>query len=104
MNEYPMKLLHSKYLKKVGKLSMIAISIICVFTIILFHYDYTNFNGFEKETSNSQKIMNRLYFTMTTFSSTGYGDVSPHSPEVRIITMILQFILVIAMLGGILEF
>ena len=83
---------------------MIAISIICVFTIILFHYDHTNFKGFEKETNNSQKIMNRLYFTMTTFSSTGYGDVSPHSIEGRIITMILQFILVIAMLGGILEF
>ena len=104
MNEYPKKLLHSKYLKKIGKLSMIAISIIFVFTIILFHYDHTNFIGFEKETSNSQKIMNRLYFTMTTFSSTGYGDVSPRSIEVRVITMILQFVLVIAMLGGILEF
>ena len=41
---------------------------------------------------------------MTTFSSTGYGDISPNSAEIKIISMILQFVLVIAMLGGILEF
>ena len=41
---------------------------------------------------------------MTTFSSTGYGDISPNSTEIKIISMLLQFILVIAMLGGIFEF
>ena len=40
---------------------------------------------------------------MTTFSSTGYGDISPESIPVKIITMLLQFSLVV-MLGGILEF
>ena len=106
MNEYPMKLLHSKYLKKIGKLSIIATSIICVFIIIFYQYDHTHFNGFDEkeDADNTQKVLNRLYFTMTTFSSTGYGDVSPNSMQVKIITMILQFILVIAMLGGILEF
>ena len=102
MNHYPKKLLESKYLKKVFKLSIIGILIVTKFTGIISLYDHTHFNGFGKKKKN--KLLHRLYFTMTTFSSTGYGDISPNSRELKIISMILQFILVIAMLGGILEF
>ena len=98
MNQYPKKLLQSRYLRKVFKLSIIGV---LVFTGIFYLFDHTHFNGFGKEQDKS-KILNRLYFTMTTFSSTGYGF--PNSAEIKIISMILQFILVIAMLGGILEF
>jgi len=104
MNKYPKKLLESKYLKKVFKLSLIGIVIVLTFTLIFHFFDHTHFNGFGKEEDEKNKILNRFYFTMTTFSSTGYGDISPNSPEIKIISMILQFILVIAMLGGILEF
>ena len=104
MNQYPKKLLESKYLKKVFKLSIIGILIVTIFTGIFSLYDHTHFNGFGKEQDEKSKLLNRLYFTMTTFSSTGYGDISPNSREIKIISMILQFILVIAMLGGILEF
>lgn len=104
MNQYPKKLIESKYLNKVSKLSIIAILVILIFTGIFHFFDHTHFNGFGEEKEEGNKLMNRLYFTMTTFSSTGYGDTSPNSLEVRIISMVLQFILVIAMLGGVLEF
>lgn len=74
---------------------------------LLVYFTYliiSHFKGFDKDDDEENKILNRLYFTMTTFSSTGYGDIAPNSDEIKIISMILQFILVIAMLGGILEF
>lgn len=104
MNQYPKKLLQSKYLKKVFKLSIIGIIIVIVFTSIFHLFDHTHFKGFDEDDDEENKILNRLYFTMTTFSSTGYGDIAPNSDEIKIISMILQFVLVIAMLGGILEF
>ena len=61
-------------------------------------YDNTHFNGFTEDNDIKNKFFNRLYFT--TFSSTGYGDVSPKSIDVRIISMILQFSLVIILLSG----
>jgi len=75
-----------------------------IFTGIFYFFDHNHFNGFNKEDDEESKFINRLYFTMTTFSSTGYGDISPNSTEIKIISMLLQFILVIAMLGGIFEF
>lgn len=104
MNQYPKKLLQSKYLKKVFKLSIIGILIVLLFTGIFHLFDHNHFTGFGEEEDEQSKFLNRLYFTMTTFSSTGYGDISPNSTEIKIISMILQFVLVIAMLGGILEF
>ena len=101
MNQYPKKLLQSRYLRKVFKLSIIGIIIVLVFTGIFYLFDHTHFNGFGKEQDKESKILNRLYFTMTTFS---FMAKSPNSAEIKIISMILQFILVIAMLGGILEF
>ena len=92
-----------KYLRRIFKLFIIGLCIVTFFTIIFLLFDHTNFNGFGKKEDEEQRLLNRLYFTVTTFSSTGYGDISPKSVPVKIITMLLQFSLVIAMLGGILE-
>lgn len=94
-----------KHEKRLLKLSILAIIIILIFTIILMFFDDSNFRGFnENESENIYiKFINRLYFTMTTISSTGYGDVSPKSISIKIISMILQFALVIVLLGGIFE-
>ena len=104
MGKYLTNLLENQYFKKVFKLSIVGISIVILFTIIFLQYDHTHFIGFGQKEDKEQKILNRVYFTMTTFSSTGYGDISPKTQEVKIISMVLQFVLVIAMLGGILEF
>ena len=94
-----------KHEKRILKLSIIAIIIILFFTIVLMFFDDSNFRGFNEDGTESIhiKFFNRLYFTMTTFSSTGYGDISPKSIGVKIISMILQFALVIVLLGGIFE-
>jgi len=86
------------------KLSLAAFIIISTFTLIFYQFDYTHFDGFTKQEDDDNMFLNRLYFTVTTFSSTGYGDVSPATPSVKILSMILQFILVITIVGGILEF
>ena len=67
------------------------------------NYDHSHFNGFSKENDMENKFFNRLYFTTTTFSSTGYGDVSPKSNDVKLLSIILQFSLVIIMLSGTFE-
>lgn len=66
-------------------------------------FDHTHFNGFTKEEDKHDKFLNRVYFTVTTFSSTGYGDVSPITRPVKIIAMILQFMLIITVVGSIIE-
>ena len=101
---YLSNILSERYLKKVAKLSTIGIFIVLFFTIIVHFFDHTHFNGFGKKEDEEKKLLNRIYFTMTTFSSTGYGDISPGSTPVKLITMLLQFSLVVAMLGGVLEF
>ena len=104
MGKYLTNLLDNLYLKKIFKLSLVGASIVILFTLVFYQYDHTHFNGFNEKDDKELKILNRIYYTMTTFSSTGYGDISPRSIDIKIITMILQFTLVIAMLGGILEF
>ena len=53
--------------------------------------------GFEESDDKTfiDKLFNRLYFTMTTLSSTGYGDTIAKSKEMKINSMILQFILIV---------
>lgn len=100
---YPFKILNKKILMKIFKLASIGIFIILLFTISLMNYDDTHFNGFTHDEDIKNKFFNRFYFTTTTFSSTGYGDVSPKSKDVKIISIILQFSLVIIMLSGTFE-
>ena len=100
---YPFKFLNKNNLIKILKLASVSIFIILVFTIIFMNYDHSHFNGFSKENDMENKFFNRLYFTTTTFSSTGYGDVSPKSNDVKIISIILQFSLVIILLSGTFE-
>jgi hypothetical protein len=103
MDTYPLKIFKYKNIIKISKLSLIGITILLFFTLILMNYDHTHFNGFSQESDIEYKFLNRLYFATTTFSSTGYGDISPKSVVVKIISMVLQFSLVIIMLGGTFE-
>lgn len=91
-------------MEKMLKIAITSLSIVIFFTIIFYQYDHTHYKGFEEEDDIRAKLLNRLYFTMTTFSSTGYGDISPGSPEIKILSMILQFVLVMAMMAGIMGF
>tara|TARA_B110000208_G_C11377734_1_gene287439 strand:- start:211 stop:492 length:282 start_codon:yes stop_codon:yes gene_type:complete len=90
-------------LSKLLKLCLSSILIISVFTVIFYQYDYTHYDGYTKEEDEEDKLLNRIYFTITTFSSTGYGDVSPGTRPVKIFSMILQFLLIITVVGSIVD-
>lgn len=71
-------------------ISLIVVTV--VFSFVLMICDANEFNGLddENERDNAVKYLNRLYFTITTISTVGYGDISPASTRAKIITMSLQ--------------
>ena len=52
------------------------------------------------EKHDEDKLFHRFYFTITTLSSAGYGDITPKTMPVKIISSILQFILIISLMSG----
>ena len=85
---------------KLLKIILFSLIIISIFSIIFYNYDYTHFNGLNKDDDNNDKLFNRIYFTVTTLSSAGYGDITPKSKDIKILSIILQFILITGLMGG----
>lgn len=75
--------------------------VIIIFLVIILQFDYKHWNGIEKKTDDTiqDKILNRFYFLTTTFSTAGYGDITPKTKETKIIVIIMQ----ICVLLGIVE-
>tara|TARA_B100000902_G_C27264747_1_gene892859 strand:+ start:1260 stop:1550 length:291 start_codon:yes stop_codon:yes gene_type:complete len=65
------------------------------FTILftIFGYESKDWNGIEEEKDKTllQKLFNRFYFSMVSFSTIGLGDISPK-------TIILRSIMIIYMI------
>ena len=89
--------------EKIFNLSLLSLIIILVFSSIFYLFDHNHFDGFTIEKDRQDKFLNRIYFTVTTFSSTGYGDVAPKTRMVKILSMLLQFMLILTVVGSILE-
>ena len=72
--------------------------LIISFTFIFTLFDHTHFDGFGEldDSTIYKKVFNRLYFTITTVSSVGYGDISPKTTDIRCVVMLLQTILIFA--------
>ena len=51
-----------------------------------------------KEDDEENRLINRLYFVLSTLSTTGYGDVTPKTKNMKIIVMVFQFILLISLI------
>ena len=85
---------------KFTKLIMATIAVVTVFTFAFMMFDHTHWAGLDNDndSSASDKFFNRFYFTLTTFSSAGYGDISPKSKPARIISMIVQLLMTVAVL------
>ena len=70
-----------------------------VYTI--FFDDKKHWNGMDDNIDETtqhpflQKFMNRLYFTLTTTSTVGYGDISPLSTSARTVVMLNMIIITI---------
>ena len=90
---------YTKELKGIAKILLLALTIILLFTFIFYLFDYTHFNGMD-EKHDDDKLFHRFYFTITTLSSAGYGDITPKTMPVKIISSILQFILIISLMSG----
>lgn len=59
-------------------------AIVVGFTIVTLFLGPAHFNGLDYERP-SERILNRLYYVMTTVSTVGYGDISPKSPFAKLV-------------------
>jgi len=65
---------------------------------MFFCRDYRHFKGIGRleDLYWGDAFLNRFYFVLTTFTTIGYGDITPKSKRARILTIsILLFIMVI---------
>jgi hypothetical protein len=87
-------------MNKLQKLSLSTLIIVAFFSVVFYQFDNTHWIGISKEDDQSpaDKLFNRVYFTMTTFSSTGYGDISPKSKGLKVAVMLVQFLITISIL------
>jgi hypothetical protein len=68
---------------------------ILAYTIVLSFFDNSHFNGIHDiEQSLFTKIFNRFYLITTTFSTVGYGDISPKSKTTKSIIISLQLLMI----------
>ena len=59
-----------------------------------------HFNGIKR---NDDAFINSLYFSFTTFSTVGYGDISPKSRTAKLFVMLHQ-ILVLSNISSLVDF
>lgn len=93
----------TKVKDNVGKGIIGALVIWIVFTALyctICNDGPAHFNGLDGDADNDtgKKIWNRAYFTLTTISTVGYGDISPKSAASRSITMILMILVTLGMI------
>jgi hypothetical protein len=78
--------------------------VLVAFWVVLVHQcsdGETHFNGIKKEEDEkfTDKLFNRLYFSMVTVTTLGYGDVSPKSKKARSITMGFLLLMFLGIFG-----
>ena len=85
---------------KLTKLITATLVVVLAFTFAFTLFDHTHWAGLDADNDKTamDKFFNRFYFTMTTFSSTGYGDISPQSKEARTVAMLVQLLMTVAIL------
>ncbi len=67
---------------------------------MFFCCDYSHFNGIKKKNDIKfwDAFLNRFYFILITFTTIGYGDITPKSKTSRIITIIIILIIMVVIL------
>ena len=74
--------------------------IVIISTLIYMSFNHEHWNGINENDDKNlfNKLISRLYFTTTTLSSVGYGDISPKTNINRLITIILHIIVLITII------
>lgn len=75
-------------LKTIISIILIVITFAILYTLFFSCSDSWKGLDSENDETLGQKFMNRLYFSMTTLSTVGYGDISPKSNWARLLVMI----------------
>lgn len=75
------------------------LTVILVYTVILCGVGPEHFNGMDDEKNALKKIENRIYYTLTTISTVGYGDITPKTRLSRFITSSMMMILILEFLN-----
>ena len=88
------------------------ILLLCIMILVVYSYVYTiislyshhekHFLGMKPDTNVGYRYFDMVYFTATTMSTVGYGDISPLSYVARAVT-ISQYVISFAVVGVILS-
>ena len=78
-------------------LQALALSVL-VFTLVSYALlDPQDVNGLDaSEGPGFERLLNRLYFVLTTMSSVGYGDLSPKTPKAKVLGMCVMTTILVA--------
>ena len=92
--------------KFILKLILLLFIVVTFFTIILSFFDHTHYKGINEDQDKNlyNKLFNRLYFTLSTLSSASYGDIIPRSNILKIISILLQLIVIFSLITGFISF
>lgn len=86
----------SQSLKTSSAITSIA-AIVIGFTALTFLMGPQHFNGLEYERIG-ERLINRLYFVMTTVSTVGYGDISPKTPFARLVGITIMSLMLVSVI------
>ena len=94
--------------KKLARRICIYLITLIFFALIFFVFgsDSEDWTGFTKEEDDTpaKKFANRLYFTILSFSTIGYGDIAPKAPHVKAITAVMALVVMTELLTFVFEF
>ena len=67
---------------------------------MLFCRDYRHFHGIERmeDIYWLDAFLNRFYFVLTTFSTIGYGDITPRTKRARLLTIAIILLIMVVVL------
>ena len=71
-----------------------------LFSCIFSTFDHTHWSGIElsDDVNAFERFMTRLYFTSSTMSTVGYGDIVPRTHLCRNVVVALQFGMIVVCL------
>lgn len=84
---------YKKLSNKIFSLFMISCFFALIYKILNESTDYEHYNGLNKNSS----YFKYLYFSITTSSSVGYGDVYPLTKISRLLSILHQFIIILGL-------
>ena len=65
----------------------VVIAVVLATAIVCLPLGPSHFNGLDASETIVERVVNRLYFAVTTISTVGYGDISPKSLVAKCVGM-----------------